>query len=74
MSIFIRQHYRSFHGERVVLLSWANEKQVSPFCATAILLQLLARPLWVGIAEAVAVDEVGRGVLVIVADVEDTPT
>lgn len=39
-----------------------------------ILLQLLARPLWVGTAEDVVVEDVGIAAFVIVADVADTPT
>lgn len=63
-----------FTRKWVVPLVWANEEHVSPFCATTTLLQLLARPPWVGIAEVVVVDDVGVGVLVVVADVVDTPT
>ena len=52
----------------------ASEKHVSPFCATIILLQLLARPLWVGIVEEEVVEVAATDVFIIVADVVDTPT
>ncbi len=55
-------------------LLWAREKHVSPFCATTILLQLLARPLCVGIGEDMIVEDVKAGVFVMVADAVDTPT
>lgn len=59
----------SFIRKGAAPLLCANEKHVSPFCATMILLQLLARPLWVGIAGLVLVDDMERGAFVV-----DTPT
>lgn len=53
---------------------WASEKHVSPFCATTSLLQLLARPLCVGVVEDKMVEDVEAGVFVVVADVVDTAT
>lgn len=47
---------------------------MSPFCAATILLQLLAKPLWLGNTEDVVAEDVVTGALIIVAYVVDTPT
>ena len=59
---------------------------MSPLCATTILLQSLARPFWVGVADDKMVEDVEVTVLFVgmedveiavffsVADFEDTPT